>query len=95
MIVYKKTNQNQASKSFKNEKRKWIMHWQMVMLIILTLCLSGCLTAQGQVRVVGESQISKLDNGNYEVTPKWLKDRFDTENSLLKQLQDCQEGRCN
>jgi len=55
--------------------------------------LNGCQTAQSQVRVVGVSQISKLPNGNYEVTPKWIKDRFDTENSMLKQLEDCQESR--
>ena len=91
MIVYKETNQNQVLKSSKNEKRKWTMLSQMVMLTILTICLSGCQTAQGQVRVVGESQINKLPNGNYEVTPKWIKDRFDTENSLIKQLEDCQE----
>jgi hypothetical protein len=33
-----------------------------------------------------------MPDGNYEVTPKWLKDRFETENALLKQLEDCQEG---
>lgn len=93
MTEYKRTNQNQALKSFKNEKRKWTMPLQMVMLTILIVFLSGCLTAQSQVRVVGESQISKLSNGNYEVTPKWIKDRFDTENSLLKQLEDCQESK--
>ena len=43
--------------------------------------------------MVGVSQINKLPNGNYEVTPKWIKDRFDTENSMIKQLEDCQESR--
>ena len=93
MIELKRINQKQASKSFKSEKRKWTMLSQMVMWTILILCLNGCQTAQGQVRVVGQSQISKLPNGNYEVTPKWIKDRFDTENSMLKQIEDCQESR--
>ena len=44
------------------------------------------------VRIVGEAQMKKLENGNYEVTPRWIKDRFDAENSMLKQLEDCREG---
>ena len=45
------------------------------------------------VRIVGEAQMKKLDNGNYEVTPRWIKDRFDAENSMIKQLEDCRESR--
>ena len=93
MIELKRINQNQVLKNSKNVKRKWTMLSQMLTLTILILCLNGCQTAQSQVRVVGVSQISKLPNGNYEVTPKWIKDRFDTENSMLKQLEDCQESR--
>ena len=93
MIELKRITQNQASRNFKSEKRKWIMLSQMVMSIILILCLNGCQTAQSQVRVVGVSQISKLPNGNYEVTPKCIKDRFDTENSMIKQLEDCQDSK--
>ena len=29
------------------------------------------------VRIEGEAQMKKLDNGNYEVTPRWIKYRFD------------------
>ena len=45
------------------------------------------------VRIVGDAQMKKLDNGNYEVTPRWIKDRFDAENSMIKQLEDCREAR--
>ena len=45
------------------------------------------------VRIVGEAQMTKLPNGNYEVTPRWFKDRFDAENSMVKQLEDCRETR--
>ena len=45
------------------------------------------------VRIVGEAQMTKLPNGNYEVTPRWIKDRFDAENSMIKQLEDCRESR--
>ena len=62
----------------------------------LMLCV-GCQTSNAYqkptVRIVGEAQMKKLDNGNYEVTPGWIKDRFDAENSMLKQLEDCREGK--
>lgn len=67
--------------------------------VILGVCLVmlvGCGTSNAYkkptVRIVGEAQMKKLDNGNYEVTPRWLKDRFDAENSMVKQLEDCREA---
>jgi hypothetical protein len=45
------------------------------------------------VRIVGEAQMTKLPNGNYKVTPRWIKDRFNAENSMVKQLEDCRERR--
>ena len=66
------------------------------LLIGLSLVfLVGCGTTNAYerptVRIVGEAQMIKLDNGNYEVTPRWIKDRFDAENSMVKQLEDCRE----
>ena len=59
--------------------------------------LVGCGTTNAYerptVRIVGEAQMTKLPNGNYEVTPRWIKDRFDAENSMVKQLEDCRETR--
>ena len=68
------------------------------LLIGLSLVfLVGCGTTNAYerptVRIVGEAQMSKLANGNYEVTPRWIKDRFDAENSMIKQLEDCREAR--
>ena len=67
--------------------------------LMIGLCLVlfvGCGTSNAYerptVRIVGEAQMVKLDNGNYEVTPRWIKDRFDAENSMVKQLEDCREG---
>jgi len=66
------------------------------MLGICLIVMVGCQTSNAyqrpDVRIVGEAQMKKLDNGNYEVTPRWIKDRFDAENSMLKQLEDCREG---
>ena len=69
--------------------------------IMLGFCLFvfiGCVATSNaykrpDVRIVGEAQMKKLDNGNYEVTPRWIKDRFDAENSMIKQLEDCRESR--
>ena len=68
------------------------------LLIGLSLVfLVGCGTTNAYerptVRIVGEAQMTKLANGNYEVTPRWIKDRFDAENSMVKQLEDCRETR--
>ena len=67
-----------------------------IMLGFCLIILIGCQTSNAYVkptiRIVGEAQMKKLDNGNYEVTPRWIKDRFDAENSMLKQLEDCREG---
>lgn len=68
------------------------------MLGFCLVVLIGCGTSNNtykrpDVRIVGEAQMKKLENGNYEVTPRWIKDRFDAENSMLKQLEDCQEDR--
>ena len=68
------------------------------LLIGLSLVfLVGCGTTNAYerptVRIVGEAQMTKLANGNYEVTPRWIKDRFDAENSMVKQLEDCREDK--
>ena len=67
-----------------------------VMLGFCLIVLIGCGTSNAyqkpSVRIVGEAQMTKLPNGNYEVTPRWIKDRFNAENSMVKQLEDCREG---
>ena len=62
-------------------------------LVVLVGCASSNAYERPTVRIVGEAQMSKLANGNYEVTPRWIKDRFDAENSMIKQLEDCREAR--
>ena len=69
-----------------------------IMLGFCLVVLIGCGTSSNAyerptVRIVGEAQMTKLPNGNYEVTPRWIKDRFNTENSMVKQLEDCRESK--
>ena len=61
--------------------------------LMIGLCLVflvGCGTTNAYerptVRIVGEAQMTKLPNGNYEVTPRWIKDRFNAENSDRKSV---------
>ena len=62
-------------------------------LLLFIGCASSNADERPTVRIVGEAQMTKLPNGNYQVTPRWIKDRFDAENSMIKQLEDCRESR--
>ena len=62
-------------------------------LVLFVGCASSNAYERPTVRIVGEAQMTKLDNCNYEVTPRWIKDRFDAENSMVKQLEDCREDK--
>ena len=62
-------------------------------LVLFVGCASSNAYERPTVRIVGEAQMKKLDNGNYEVTPRWIKDPFDAENSMVKQLEDCREDK--
>ena len=68
-----------------------------LMIGLSLVFLVGCGTTNAYerptVRIVGDAQMTKLANGNYEVTPRWIKDRFDAENSMVKQLEDCREDK--
>ena len=54
-------------------------------------CASSNAYEKATIRIGGAAHMTKLPNGNYEVTPRWLKDRFNAENSMVKQLEDCRE----
>ena len=62
-------------------------------LMLFIGCASSNKYERPTVRIVGEAQMTKLANGNYEVTLRWIKDRFDAENSMVKQLEDCREDK--
>jgi len=64
-------------------------------LVLFIGCANSNAYERPTVRIVGEAQMTKLPNGNYEVTPRWIKDRFNAENSMIKQLEDCRESRGN
>lgn len=53
--------------------------------------LSGCATRTPQpVTVIpADRMIRPLDNGNYEVTPAWLQERYRLERRQAERLKEC------
>ena len=60
-------------------------------LLTIFGCASSNAYEKATIRIGGAAQMTKLPNGNYEVTPRWIKDRSNAENSMVKQLEDCRE----
>lgn len=89
---YIKNIVNSGWVELKINKRKQMKHLILgFYLIVFVGCANSNAYERPTVRIVGEAQMIKLPNGNYEVTPRWIKDRFNAENSMLKQLEDCRE----
>lgn len=60
------------------------------MLMLSALLLSGCATRPQQVTVIpADRMIRPLDNGNYEVTPAWLQERYRLERWQAERLKEC------
>lgn len=58
------------------------------MLTASALLLTSC--APQRVTVIpADRMIRKLDNGNYEVTPAWLQERYRLERWQAEQLKEC------
>ncbi|MDW7643435.1 MAG: hypothetical protein SCI25_00170 [Desulfuromonadales bacterium] len=68
----------------------WIKRLLIAIPVLCLLCLTGC--ASPEIRIVPEGRIIQpLPNGNYEVTPGWLRDRYEYEAWLTEMLDHCQE----
>ena len=75
----------------KTTSRRWMLPLLAGMLMLSALCSSGC---AGKTLVIPEDRtVRLLPNGNYEVTPAWLQDRYRYERTLLEQLTECKEGK--
>lgn len=61
-----------------------------VTLIASALLLTSCASPAPQVRVISaDRMIRTLPSGNYEVTPAWLKDRYEYERALKERMEKC------
>jgi len=63
------------------------------MCLVCLLLLTGCAlfkSPETQVVVIPSERVIKaLPNGNYEVTPAWLKERYEYEAWITEQLEGC------
>jgi len=59
-------------------------------LTTLVACSMSCASPRSQVTVIpADRMIRKLDNGNYEVTPAWLQERYQLERWQAEKLKEC------
>ena len=64
----------------------------LAMLILSALCFASCVHRPPQIVVIpGDKMIKQLPNGNYEVTPAWLLERYELERWLKKELEECRQ----
>ena len=61
------------------------------MLFVSASSFTGC--AHRVVVIPADQVIKPLENGNYEVTPAWLKARYEYEKYLTEELKKCRKQR--
>jgi hypothetical protein len=67
--------------------------WLLAMLTACLLLLSACGHRQSGLVVLPEDRrITQMDNGNYEVTPAWLQERYRYEAWVTEQLEKCRKA---
>ena len=74
--------------------------WPIAILLICLLLSSGCGLFKSQPTTTltvlpADRVIKSLPDGNYEVTPAWLQDRYTYERTITQQLDDCKESGGN
>ena len=66
---------------------KWITLWLIVTLMCLAACLTSCAPQPVQVKIIpADRMLISLPDGNYRVTPLWLKERYEFERYLKEKL---------
>ena len=61
----------------------------LAMLMLSALPLSSCASPQPVMVIPADRMIRPLPNGNYEVTPAWLQDRYRLERWQAEKLKEC------
>ena len=72
--------------------RPWLIATLLTCLLLSTGC--GWSKSQPQTTLVvlpADRTIKSLPDGNYEVTPAWLQDRYEYERTITQQLNDCRD----
>ena len=67
------------------------------MLVISALLSTGCAfrkaPAPEMVVIPADREVRALPDGNYEVTPAWLQDRYEYEAWITDQLESCRKTK--
>lgn len=68
--------------------------WLLVTLMILAGCLMSCASpAPKVVTIPADRKLTLLPDGNYQVTPAWLRDRYEYERAMKDQLEKYRNAR--
>lgn len=73
----------------KRVKTNFSERWFPEIVLASALLLSGCASGPTVTVIPADREIRALPNGNYEVPPAWLQERFEIERRLLKALDEC------
>ena len=75
----------------KRRAKTWTPLLLAGMLIVSACFLTSC--ARKIVVIPEDRMIRALPNGNYEVTPAWLQDRYRLEMEMKQALEECKGGK--
>jgi len=81
--------------TLKNSTGRWLIAMVMTSALLFTACasLGGRNRSKSELVVITDQRVVKpLENGNYEVTPAWLQERYEYEAWITEQLE--KESTC-
>ncbi len=74
-----------------------IVPWLMAMLLISASLFTGCGSRKSPpvelVVIPADKQVIALPDGNYQVTPAWLQERYAYEAWITGELERCRQER--
>lgn len=66
--------------------------WRPAIVAVLLIYLTSCGAKPARV-ITADRTVKPLPNGNYEVTPAWLLERYETERGLKRTLDELRSRR--
>lgn len=68
---------------------RWTRHLLPAMLILSAVFLMSCARVKSQAVIIpADRAVTPLPDGNYQVTPAWLHDRYEYERSIKERCLD-------
>ena len=66
----------------------------LTMWLLLGTCMTGCCQEPAQPIALGKTEIVKLEDGSWKVSPGWMARRMNYERALLHQRNEARRQRC-